>query len=97
MGIVIRGVLTAGTSVVTNPGLKAAMGIINGLMSIAMGLQKADNGTDYTLLDTKVSDLDNQMDSLWEKCQKGSDITLGIIKSDWGILFSKSYPDPVED
>ncbi len=86
MGIVIRGVLTAGTSIVTNPGLKAAMGIINGLMSMAMGLQKADNGTDYTLLDTKVSDLDNQMDGLWEKCQKGSDIALGIIKSDWGKL-----------
>ena len=86
MGIVMRGMLTAGTSIVTNAGLKATMGIINGLMSIAMGLSKGEDGTDYTSLDTKVSELDNQMDDLWARCQKGSDIALGIIKSDWGKL-----------
>ena len=86
IGIIIRGILTAGTSIVTNAGLKATMGTLNGLMSIAMGISKDEGGADYTSLNTAVSNLDNQMDNVWARCQKGADIILAIIKSDWGKL-----------
>jgi hypothetical protein len=85
-GIIIRGILTAGTSIVTNAALKATMGTINGIMSIAMGISKDEGGADYSSLNAEVSILDNQMDNLWASCDEGSQMVLDIVKSDWGKL-----------
>jgi hypothetical protein len=44
-GIVMRGLLTAGTSLVPNTGLKGVMGTVNGALLIALGLSKDESET----------------------------------------------------
>jgi hypothetical protein len=85
-GIVIRGLLTAGTSLVTHPAIKGAMGIVNGVMSIAMGISKKPSGEDNSAVTTDVLNLVNEMDNLWKSCNIGKEIVLGMIKTDWGKL-----------
>jgi hypothetical protein len=85
-GIVIRGILTAGTSIVTDAGQKAFMGVLNGVMSIAMGLSKRDTGADYSALETAYSSLETEMNLMWANLPRGKEKLVGMIKSDWGKL-----------
>ena len=84
--IVLRGLLTAATSIVTDPLLKGTMGVLNGIMSIAMTFSKKPTGADYTAIDTAFSSLSTEMNSLWVNCQSGSHTALDMVKSDWGKL-----------
>jgi|GEM_PF-1597705 len=85
-GIVIRGLLTAGTSIVTNPTIKGIMGVVNGAMSIAMSLSKKPSGPDYTAIDAQASALTDEMNRLWANCKMGKNVVLDMVKSDWGKL-----------
>jgi hypothetical protein len=85
-GIVIRGLLTAGTAIVKNPLVKGTMGIVNGLLSISMSLSKKSGGADYAAVTTAASSLASEMDNLWKNCKSGKDIVLDMVKSDWGKL-----------
>jgi len=85
-GMVIRGLLTAGTSIITNPVIKGAMGVLNGAMSIAMSFSKKPGGADYTSIDTTASSLGDEMNNLWASCRTGKDLVLDMVKSDWGKL-----------
>jgi hypothetical protein len=85
-GVIIRGLLTAGTAIVPDPVLKGAMGVLNGMLSIAQSLSKKPGGADYASINTQASNLGNEMDNLWKSCNSGKDIVLDMIKSDWGKL-----------
>lgn len=85
-GIIIRGLLTAGTSIVTTPTIKGIMGVVNGAMSIAMSLSKKPSGPDYTAIDAQASVLKDEMNRLWANCKMGKNVVLDMVKSDWGKL-----------
>ncbi len=85
-GIVTRGLLTAGGSIVPNPGAKVIMGTINGMLLVALGLSKNSGGADYTSLDTAFSSLETEMNQLWSNLPTGKDKVIEIILSDWGKL-----------
>jgi hypothetical protein len=62
------------------------MGILNGVMSIAMGISKTPSGEDYSAVTTEALNLVNELDNLWKNCNIGKEIVLGMIKTDWGKL-----------
>jgi hypothetical protein len=67
-GIIIRGLLTAGTSLAKNPYIKGAMGVINGALSIGMSLSKRDGGEDYNSLETTALNLPPRQ-TIWENAR----------------------------
>lgn len=85
-GIVLRELLTAATSIVADPLLKGAMGVLNDFLTIAMTFSKKQTGADYTSIDTAFSSLATEMNNLWVNCQSGSHTVLDMVKSDWGEL-----------
>jgi hypothetical protein len=84
--IVMRGLLTMGTSIVPNNTLKGIMGTVNGALLIALGLSKDESGQDYTSLDTAFSSLETDLNTLWATIDPGKDRLIGIIMSDWAKL-----------
>jgi hypothetical protein len=85
-GMVVRGILTAAGSIVTPAAIKGTMGVINGALTIAMNFSQAPEGPDYTTIDAAYSDLQGEMDKLWENCTTGTHKLVSMIKSDWGKL-----------
>lgn len=85
-GMVVRGILTAAGSIVTNAPIKGTMGVINGALTIAMNFSQEPEGPDYTTIDTAYSSLQTEMNKLWGNCTTGTHNLVSMIKSDWGKL-----------
>ena len=84
--LVIRGMLMVVSAVDPDPISSAAIGAMNGLLWLGMHLSTVGTGADYTSIETEVSSLATEMNNLWGNCQKGKNIMLDIVKSDWGKL-----------
>jgi hypothetical protein len=84
--IVVRGMLKIASALDPEPVSSATMGALNSLLWLGMHLSTTPAGPPYTSINTQVLSLATEMNNIWLNDQKGKNIILDMIRTDWGKL-----------